>query len=139
MLLWQLASTEEGGLCEYNCAWHHLRTRCNNLGRRYRGYRSFLALLSCCSCCLTVLLWTHAQSDNIRCKATWLPWLKYLLVCELAIIGWSLRLSTLDNNNNNNSNNSKDNNNNNNNNNNNKNNNDNNNNNNNNNDETSTR
>ena len=33
VLLYQLASMEEGSSCEYICAWHQLRTLHKNLGK----------------------------------------------------------------------------------------------------------
>ena len=49
----------------------------------------------------TKLLWTRAQSDNMRYKAVWLPELKCLQACRLALIDMPLGLSNSDNKNNN--------------------------------------
>ena len=61
----------------------------------------FLTSSSCCSHHPIVLFWTRAQSNNINCKAAWLPSLKYFQACWLAVIGRTSGLSISDNHDNN--------------------------------------
>ena len=101
VLLCHLGSTEEGNSWKQGCAWQQLRSLYKYLGRRGWGdYWCFMTLSSCCSYRATVLLWARAQSNNTRRKAAWLPGLKYLLACRLALICRFLGLSPSNNKNN---------------------------------------
>ena len=100
-----------GSSWEYGAAWHQLRNLHKSLDRWGWGdYWCFLTLYLCWSYSPIVLLWTQAQSDSIRCKADWLPGLKYILTCGSTLIRQPLGLRTSDNNNNNNNNNNRENN-----------------------------
>lgn len=103
--LCQLPSTEEECFWEYSRGWHQLRTIHKYLGRQgWADYWCFLTSSLYCLHCPTVFLWTCTQSDNIYCKAAWLAGLKYFLAWGLALICWSLGMSTSDNKKNNNNN-----------------------------------
>ena len=96
----------EGGSWDYSYAWHHTRILRKYLCRRGWGdYWCFLTTSSCCSNCPTKLLWLRTPSVSMHLKAAWLPGLKHLSVCWIALIGQPIGLNTSENNNNNNNNN----------------------------------
>ena len=70
------------GFWEYaSYQWLHISTLHKYLGRQVWGFWYFvLTSYSPCSRCSTEVPWTSAQWDNIRCIATWLAGLKYLVV-----------------------------------------------------------
>ena len=85
--LCRLASTEEGSYWEYGSTCLQLRFLRKNLGRR--GTTDIF--------CHNL----HVACYNIGHIGAWLPGLKYLKICKLALIGRPLGLSTSDNNENN--------------------------------------
>ena len=81
-VVWQVWKISLASM-EYDSVWHQLKTLRKYLGKRGLGdYWSSSKFSSCCSHCLIVLLWTRAQSDNIR-KAAWLSRLTTSLIAGL--------------------------------------------------------
>ena len=78
----QLVSTEEARSRECGCAWHQLGTLHKYMVRP--GLEDNWHVLKSSSSFThhrAVLLWTCAQSNKIRHKVAWMPWLKYLPTC----------------------------------------------------------